>query len=377
MKIIIAGGGRVGLVLAAQLIAEQHQVTVVERDKGVCERIFEEVGAVTICGDAMDPRVLEGAGLVSADVACGVLQRDADNLAFAMLVRAAGSARTMVRMLDTAYRPAYLLAGVRDIIAEAEVVVAKMATAVDFPQIAGSLPLAAGDAVLFELVIRPRSLVAGKTVAQVRGEAGFPRECVFIGFLDAEGKIALPDGQTVLRAGTTAILVTKRALLAQAVAFITQEPLAQDPAGQLLEALRRVDFLAPLSVDELDRVARGVVVHRRKAGDVLFRKGESGETFYILLSGEVALEGDGKQVVEGVKAGGFFGEIALLTGEPRLTTAVVQSEAELAYIGREDFQQIVMANPAVAVAMSRILGQRLANSARAPEPRRRGLFRRG
>ena len=151
MRIVIAGGGRVGSVLAAKLIAERHQVTVVERDRAVRDRLFEDVGAVVVCGDAMDPQVLESAGIIGADVACAVLPRDADNLAFAMLVRAAGGARIMVRMLDTSYRQAYLLAGVRDIIAEAEVVVAKMTTAIDFPLIAGALPLAAGDAVLFEV----------------------------------------------------------------------------------------------------------------------------------------------------------------------------------------------------------------------------------
>jgi trk system potassium uptake protein TrkA len=322
----------------------------------------------------MDPRVLESAGVISADVACAVLPRDADNLAFAMLVRALGGARTMVRMLDDSYRAAYLLAGVRDLIAEAEVVVSKMATAIDFPLIAGSLPLAAGDAVLFELVIKPRALVAGRTIVEVRADPEFPKECVFIGFLDAEGRIDLPDGKTQLQPGHTALLVTRRTALAQAVAALTREPAAHDPAEALLAALRAVDFLAPLNDAELDRIARGVRVTHRRTGDVLFRKGERGETFYILLAGEVALEGEGRQVLETVRTGGFFGEIALLTGQPRSTSAIVQGEAELAEIGRDDFQAIVTAHPTVAVAMSRILGQRLANTAKAAEPRRRGFF---
>ena len=143
---------------------------------------------VTVCGDATNPQVLEAAGIAAADVAAGVLARDAENLAFAMLVRACRRRALMVRMLDTSYREAYRLAGVRDMVAEAEVVVAKMTTAIDFPQVAGSLPLAAGDALLFELVIKPRALVAGRAVAQVRADPDFPRECVFIGFLDPDGQ---------------------------------------------------------------------------------------------------------------------------------------------------------------------------------------------
>lgn len=374
MRILIAGGGRVGGVLAAKLIGEQHQVTVVERDRAVGDRLFEEMGALVVCGDAMNPQVLESAGVVAADVACAVLPRDSDNLAFAMLVRTIGGARTMVRMLDPSYRQAYLLAGVRDIIAEAEVVVAKMATAIDFPQIAGSLPLAAGDAVLFELVIKPRAMVAGRTVAQVRGDPEFPKECVFIGFLDADGKIALPDGATALRPGHTAILVTRRSGLGQAVEVLTREPVVQDPARQLVDALRAVDFLAPLDDAEIERIAQGIVVRTERAGEVLFRRGDPGETFYIVLSGEVTLETEDGTVLEHVHPGGFFGEIALLTGQPRSTQGIVRQDAQLAEIGREEFQQVVMANPTVAVAMSRILGQRLANTSRPPAPKKRGFF---
>ena len=374
MRILIAGGGRVGGVLAAKLVGEKHQVTVVERERTVCDRLFEEVGAVVVCGDAMDPQVLESAGMVGADVACAVLPRDADNLAFAMLVRAIGGARTMVRMLDPRYRAAYLLAGVRDIIAEAEVVVAKMTTAIDFPQIAGSLPLAAGDAVLFEVVMKPRAVAAGKTVAQIRGDPEFPKECVFIGFLDAEGKIALPDGATALRPGNTAILVTRRDALARAVEVLTREPVVHDPATQVVDALRQVDFLAPLDTAEMERIAQGIVVRAERAGEVLFRRGDPGETFYIVLSGEVTLEAEDRTVVEHVRPGGFFGEVAILTGQPRSTSAVIHRDAQLAQIGRDEFQEVVMANPTVAVAMSRILGQRLANTSRPPAPRKRRLF---
>jgi len=374
MKIVIAGGGRVGGVLASRLIAERHQVTVIERDKATCERLFEELGVVTVRGEAMDPRVLESAGLVAADVACAVLPRDADNLAFAMLVRSLGSARVMVRMLDDAYRPAYLLAGVRDLIAEAEVVVTKMVTAIDFPQLSASLPLAGGAAILFQVVIKPRATVAGKTITEVRAVERFPKECVFIGFIDADGKITLPDGNTVLQPGHTALLVTRREALAQAVESLTSEPPLHDPVGHLLPALRRVDFLAPLNDAEVERVARSMAVTRRKAGEVLFRKGDEGETFYILLGGEVALSSEGDQVVERVQAGGFFGELSLLTGQPRSATATVQGGAELAEVGRDDFQGIVMANPTIAVAMSRILGQRLANTAKRAPPARRSFF---
>ena len=374
MKIVIAGGGRVGSVLAARLVAEQHTVTVIERDANTCTRLFEEVGAVTVCGDATNPQTLEAAGVATADVAAGVLARDPENLAFAMLVRSMSPARVMVRMLDTSYREAYRLAGVKELVAEADVVVAKMTTAIDFPEVAGSLPLAGGDALLFELAINPRALVAGRTVAQVRTMEGFPRESLFIGVVDPDGKTVVPDGSTVLKAGHTVILVSRREQLGQAVEFLTAEP-AHASLTPLTQALRKVDFLAPLSDDELAAVARGAEFLQRPAGSEVFKKGDPGESFFVVLTGEVRLMGEGGQLVGTVGTGGFFGELALLTGEPRMATAVTGSACELAVVGREDFRSVVMANPAVALEMSRILGQRLSRAQGVPPPsKRKGLF---
>lgn len=376
MKIVIAGGGRVGSVLAARLVADQHTVTVIERDSGTCTRLFEEVGVVTVCGDATNPRVLEAAGIATADVATGVLARDPENLAFAMLVRSMSPARVMVRMLDTSYREAYRLAGVKELVAEAEVVVAKMSTAIDFPEVAGSLPLAGGETLLFELAIPPRALVAGKTVAQVRAIEGFPRESLFIGVVDPEGRTVVPDGSTVLRAGYTVILVARRSQLAQAVEFLTAEPSTNAALTPLTQALRKVDFLAPLSDQELTAVARGAEFLQRPAGSEIFKKGDPGESFFVVLAGEVRMLGDGGQLVGTITPGGFFGELALLTGEPRMATAVTGSASELALVGREDFRSVVMANPAVALEMSRILGQRLSRAQGVPPPssKRRGFF---
>ncbi|MFP2932005.1 cyclic nucleotide-binding domain-containing protein [Pyxidicoccus sp. 3LG] len=376
MKIVIAGGGRVGSVLAARLVAEQHTVTVIERDATVCNRVFEEVGAVTVCGDATNPRVLEAAGIASADVAAGVLARDSENLAFAMLVRSMATARVMVRMLDTSYREAYRMAGVKELVAEAEVVVAKMTTAIDFPQVAGTLPLGDGDTLLFELALPLRARVAGQTVAQVRGTPGFPRECVFIGMVDPQGRRDAARGQHGAARGAHRHPGVARSQLAAAVEFLSAEPQAGVGRDSPLAAtLRKVDFLAPLSDDELETVARGAEHLQRPAGTELFRQGEAGETFYVVLSGEVQLKDGAAQVVATVKPGGFFGELALLTGEPRTATAVTTTACELAAVGREDFRSVVMANPAVALEMSRILGERLsrAQGGKAPQ-KKRSLF---
>lgn len=378
MKIVIAGGGRVGGALAAKLVADRHHVTVIDRDRDLCDRLFEEVGVVTIAGDVSDMRVLERAGLRGADIAAGLLPRDADNLAFAMLARSVSSARVMVRMLDANYREAYHLAGVQDVIAEADLVVTKITTAIDFPELGGSLPLASGEVVLFDLPITLHAKIAGRTVAQVRGDPDFPGDCVFVGIAAPGGHFELPNGSSLLRAGHTLVAVSRRDQLAAALAFLGAEPPERErPAEPMLEALRQVDFLAPMSDTELGDLAREMTLVRKGAGEILFREGDPGEEFYVVLSGEIALIGREGGAVQAVGPGGFFGEIALLTGDARSTGAKASHDSELLSIGREAFSRVMMSNPTIALEMSRILGQRLARATQSlQEVRPKGLFRR-
>jgi trk system potassium uptake protein TrkA len=374
MSILIAGGGRIGGTLASRLAEGPREIVVIDRSPEVCERLFEQVGVRTVCGEATDPAALAAANVSSAELAIGALARDADNLAFAMLARASSAARVMVRMLDSSYREAFRLAGVRDIIAEADLVVARLETAVNFPLLAGSLPLAHGDEILFEMEIRPHTHVAGQTVAQVRGRPEFPRECVFISVIDPDGKTELPSGNTVLHPRHTVLVVAKRSQVAAAVAALTAEPGFEDPQmDALVQSMRKLDFLSPLGEEDLAELARGIVLERKAKGEIVFKKGDAGAFFYVVVSGEVALSDEGP-ATEVVTAGGFFGELSLLTGEPRSKTATAASEVELAGIGLDEFRRVVMANPAIALQMSRTLGERLAAAAKAqPSGRRRML----
>ena len=56
--------------------------------------------------------------------------------------------------------------------------------------------------------------------------------------------------------------------------------------------------------------------------------------------------------------GQFFGEMALLTGEPRAATVVAASDVDVFVLDKNGFQDIIAANPAIAVDMSGILAER-------------------
>ena len=99
-------------------------------------------------------------------------------------------------------------------------------------------------------------------------------------------------------------------------------------------------------------------VEAYKAGDVIFREGETGEKMYIVRSGEieVAVHGVG---VETVGRGRVFGEMALIDGSPRSATATARTDAEVLPVDQRKFVFLVHETPFFALDVMRTLADRL------------------
>jgi len=80
MYIVIAGGGMVGYYLCKALLAEGHEVIVIERDRRRFQRGEEELGSVFILGDGCEASVLAEAGVERADIFIAATDQDEDNL---------------------------------------------------------------------------------------------------------------------------------------------------------------------------------------------------------------------------------------------------------------------------------------------------------
>jgi CRP-like cAMP-binding protein len=97
------------------------------------------------------------------------------------------------------------------------------------------------------------------------------------------------------------------------------------------------------------------------AGEVIFSEGDKGDNMYVIRSGEVEIERDGK-IVEMLSAGGIFGEMALIDGSPRAATARAKTACEVAPITERSFLFLVHETPFFAIAVMRALAERLRRS---------------
>lgn len=120
---------------------------------------------------------------------------------------------------------------------------------------------------------------------------------------------------------------------------------------ELLERLRRIDVLTPLSDEGLQSIAAAARVHFYSRGETILRRGDAGDSMFIVHQGEVAVRIDGSDVAR-LGAGDFFGEMALLTGEARTADIVAASDVVAVEIAKNALQPVMRDHPELASSIS-------------------------
>jgi len=144
------------------------------------------------------------------------------------------------------------------------------------------------------------------------------------------------------------------------------EDAAQRAAALRLERITRVlrplPLLAPLDDTQLEQLAAGASLKRYAASEALMYEGESGNSLFVLCSGEVRVDvtgSDGRPVtVARRQAGDILGEMSLCTGAARTATVVAEAEVEAIMVGQGAFGEVLLGDPKVAERISEILAAR-------------------
>lgn len=113
--------------------------------------------------------------------------------------------------------------------------------------------------------------------------------------------------------------------------------------GAPVEALRHVPLFADLTKREVQQVARLFKARRFREGQTIIQEGSGGAAFFVIESGEATVVVGGKRR-RTLKAGDYFGEIALLDEGTRTATITAASELDCYGLTYWDFRPLVEAN---------------------------------
>jgi len=131
--------------------------------------------------------------------------------------------------------------------------------------------------------------------------------------------------------------------------------------GQRVEALKRVELFSKLTDEERRELAGRLTVAPFVRGEALTRQGAEAHWLYIIIDGkaEVQVAVDGKRErVASLGEGDFFGEMALMTGEPRRATVAALTDMVCYRLDKGAFQEIIKRRPEIAEDISHVLARR-------------------
>ncbi|MBI2265440.1 MAG: mechanosensitive ion channel family protein [Armatimonadetes bacterium] len=113
--------------------------------------------------------------------------------------------------------------------------------------------------------------------------------------------------------------------------------------------LGTIDFFKPLTAEAMASLAQRLRHDLYPRGDIVFRQGDPGDRFYVVKSGlvEVAIRNDGGDLLfsTNLGPGSFFGEMSLLTGDPRSAAVRVLEDSVLLSLGKADLKDLLDRHP--------------------------------
>jgi HEAT repeat protein len=122
--------------------------------------------------------------------------------------------------------------------------------------------------------------------------------------------------------------------------------------------LKQVEVFQQTPDDVLADIAALLEEVEVAAGELIFHKGDPGDSLYIVIAGKLRVD-DGDRLLNYLGASDVFGEMALLDAEPRVATVTAVEPAHMLRLNQSPFYELIADRPEVAIGLIRVLTARL------------------
>ncbi|MGH9247246.1 MAG: potassium channel family protein [Acidimicrobiales bacterium] len=211
MRVVIAGGGKVGTFIAAELVQMGHDVTVVEVDGAHVAQMqatHEAPGVTWLVGDACEVSELARAEPDKADVVAAVTGDDEDNLVVSLLAKQEFAVPRVIARVNNPKNEWMFneMWGVDVSVSTPHLLTALVEEAVSVGTFIRLLSFEGGKARLVEVTLAEDSPAAGREIMEV----GFPRDSTVVAVI-RQRRVVVPRGDTVLNAGDEVLVLVTEA----------------------------------------------------------------------------------------------------------------------------------------------------------------------
>ena len=198
MKIVLVGGGKVGFALCRSLVAENHDVVLIEQNEAVLNHIVSRFDIMGLLGNGADFTILEQAGVQECDIFIALTEHDEVNMISAVLAKKMGAKETIVRVRNPEYSNSYFkeknILGF-SLIVNPELLAARaIGNIVDFPSALSVERFAGGRVSLMEFVVKDASGLCQMPISEFRKKFD-----VIVCALERNHELIIPSGEMTLQ----------------------------------------------------------------------------------------------------------------------------------------------------------------------------------
>ena len=233
MKIIVSGCGKIGSTIIASLVAEGHDVVVLDNDPEVVTEMTNIYDVMGVCGNCADCETLADAGIEQAELYIAAAGSDELNMLSCFLAKRMGASSTIARIRNPEYNDASLdfmktELGLSMAI-NPELMSAKfLCDILNMPSVAKIESFSGRSFEMIELKLKEDSVLDGMNLAQLREKF---KTHVLIGVVQRGDEVYIPGGNFVLQAGDKIGLTSSPAELQK---FLRQIGLVQKKAKNVM-----------------------------------------------------------------------------------------------------------------------------------------------
>jgi trk system potassium uptake protein len=203
--ILVVGGGKVGYYLTKSLLAEGHEVLLIERIPEKVESFIERFGAVVVQGDGAEASTLAAAGAARAAVVIAVTGEDEDNLVVCQMARQKFHVgRTIARVNNPKNEALFKRLGIDVTVSQTNYILSIIEQAIPERSFVHLLNLRFADLSIVEAKVPDGSPVAHRTL----GEIDLPDNCV-VAAIARDQRLFVPSKATELLPGDDLIALTQ------------------------------------------------------------------------------------------------------------------------------------------------------------------------